>query len=171
MTSKKTSYPPVNLGTSLMLVVFIILCMIVFAVLSLSGALKDLAFSETLASRTNSWYEANNQAEEILADIDRILSGPDSEEAKLQKLQAIEGLTITMDVPENQPYTVDTTDTLVSSIELSYTIPIDDNEVLQVELSTTPQKKHPYTITSWQQLSIQEWNGNETLPVLGSESQ
>jgi len=38
---KKQTHIPVNMGISLMLTVFIILCMILFSVLSLSGALKD----------------------------------------------------------------------------------------------------------------------------------
>ena len=39
MKPKKNSYPPVNVGSSFMLVILVILCMVVFAMLSLSGAL------------------------------------------------------------------------------------------------------------------------------------
>ena len=70
MRVKKTSYPPVNLGTSFLLVIFIILCMIIFAALSLSSALKDYEYSEKNAVRTKAYYEACNQAEEIRVQIE-----------------------------------------------------------------------------------------------------
>lgn len=67
MKEKKASYPPINLGTSFMLVIFILLCMVIFAVLSLSSALKDYDYSKQIADRTSAYYEACNKAEEIYA--------------------------------------------------------------------------------------------------------
>ena len=63
---KKTSYPPVNMGLSLMLVVFIILCMVVLSVLSLSTALKDYDYSAQNAKNTIEYYEACNKADQRL---------------------------------------------------------------------------------------------------------
>lgn len=70
MKSQKTSYPPINMGTSFLLVIFIILCMVIFAVLSLSGALKDYEYSKYNAARTSAYYDACNEAEEIRAKIE-----------------------------------------------------------------------------------------------------
>ena len=66
---KKTSYPPVNMGISLMLVVFIVLCMVVFSVLSLSTSLKDYSYSKENAENTQEYYEACNLGERELAKI------------------------------------------------------------------------------------------------------
>jgi len=66
---KKQTHIPVNMGISLMLTVFIILCMILFSVLSLSGALKDLQYSQKNALRTSAYYEACNTAEKMIADL------------------------------------------------------------------------------------------------------
>ena len=70
MKTKKSSYAPMNIGISLMLVVFIILCMVIFAVLSLSSAQKDYQYSIQTAKRTAAYYEACNRAEEIRAEFE-----------------------------------------------------------------------------------------------------
>ena len=77
MKQKKISYPPIYMGASFMLVIFIILCMVIFAVLSLSAAAKDYEYSQKNAHRTIEYYTANNLAEEKIAEIDRTLQ-PDS---------------------------------------------------------------------------------------------
>ena len=73
MKSKKFSYPPLQIGTSFMLLIFVILCMVTFAVLSLSSSMKDYEYSMKNAERTTEYYEACNQAEEKLAQIDEDL--------------------------------------------------------------------------------------------------
>ena len=78
--AKKTSYSPINMGISLMLVVFIVLCMVVFSVLSLSTALKDYRYSKTNAENTTEYYAACNQAELKLAQIKDNLSTYDENE-------------------------------------------------------------------------------------------
>lgn len=129
MTTKKSSYPPINIGTSFMLVIFIILCMVIFAVLSLSSALKDYEYSKLNAERTIAYYEACNLAEEIRAQI----------EAEERSEEIIE-----------------------------YSVPIDEDEVLQVVLTHQPGTEHTYSIRSWIQDSVADWTGTQTLPVLGS---
>lgn len=69
MNRKKFSYPPINMGTSFLLVIFIILCMVIFAVLSLSGSLKDYEASKQNAARISAYYQACNKAEEIRSEI------------------------------------------------------------------------------------------------------
>ena len=81
MKQKKFTYPPLQIGTSFMLLVFIILCMVTFAVLSLSNSMKDYEYSKKNAERTTAFYEANNLAEEKLAEIDQaLMNGEVSEE-------------------------------------------------------------------------------------------
>ena len=97
---KKRSYPPFNMGISLMLVTFLVLCMVIFAALSLSGALKDYRYSKQNALRTSAYYEANNKAEVILAEL---YENPpkDQSENRLEYLIPIdedEGLQVVLDV-------------------------------------------------------------------------
>ena len=129
MREKKASYPPINIGTSFMLVIFILLCMVIFAVLSLSNALKDYDYTQQRANRTKAYYEACNEAEEIYAKI------------------------------EIENHTED-------SIE--YSVPISENEHLQVILKRNSNTENNYFIHSWLQISTEEWTADHTLPVLGS---
>lgn len=129
MKEKKSSYPPINIGTSFMLVIFILLCMVIFAILSLSSALRDYDYSKQKADRTKSYYEACNEAEEIYANI------------------------------EKENHTED-------SIE--YSVPMNENEHLQVTLKHRSDTENNYFIHSWLQISTKEWTADPTLPVLGS---
>ena len=69
MKDKKFSYPPVQIGASFMLLIFVILCMVTFAVLSLSTSMKDYEYSVKNSEKTIQYYTANNIAEEKLAEI------------------------------------------------------------------------------------------------------
>ena len=65
----------INMGTSLLLVVFVVLCLVVFAVLSISTAQADYNLSSNQAELTSQYYEACNAAEELLAVIDDAATG------------------------------------------------------------------------------------------------
>ena len=129
MREKKSAYPPINIGTSFMLVIFILLCMVIFAVLSLSSALKDYDYTKQKANRTTAYYEACNEAEKIYAKIEEENHREDS---------------------------------------IVYSLPINENEQLQVTLKRQSDAENNYYIDSWLQISTQEWTADPTLPVLGS---
>ena len=59
---------PVNIGTSLFLLVFLILCLFTFAAISLASAHADLVSAEDTATRTADWYAACNTAEQTIRD-------------------------------------------------------------------------------------------------------
>ncbi len=59
-----------NIGTSSLLLIFIVLSLVSFAVLSLSSALNDRRMTMSHLDRTSSYYEACNQAERQLKDMD-----------------------------------------------------------------------------------------------------
>lgn len=65
---KKTDTPAAVGGISL-LVIFVILCLTVFAVLSLSSVRADGRLSEASAVAVRGYYEADCEAEEILAQL------------------------------------------------------------------------------------------------------
>lgn len=69
----KKSYG-VNIGTSSILVIIVILCLICFAGLSIVSANADFKLSEKLADRTTSYYAATSRANEDLAAIDKEFS-------------------------------------------------------------------------------------------------
>ncbi len=57
----------VNIGSSSLLVIFLILCLVTFAILSLSSAKSDHSFSQRLAQHRRVYYEASAKAEETLS--------------------------------------------------------------------------------------------------------
>lgn len=66
MTKKKQSFGVVNIGTTSLLVVFLTLCLVTFAILTLSTAKSDYKFSQKLAEKTTCYYEENNARERAL---------------------------------------------------------------------------------------------------------
>lgn len=57
----------VNTGISLMLVIFVVMCIVTFAVLSYSSAMSDYNLSMKAVERTKLYYQACNRSEEIIA--------------------------------------------------------------------------------------------------------
>ena len=73
MSKHKIQITFMNLGASSLLVIFIVLCIAIFATLSLSGARSDYSFSEKMAHHKTAYYEACNTSELMLEEIDTIL--------------------------------------------------------------------------------------------------
>lgn len=63
----------INVGTSSILVVFVILCLTTFAALSLVSADADYRLAERSALASTRYYTADAQAEDVLASLDFIL--------------------------------------------------------------------------------------------------
>ena len=59
-----------HMGTSLLLSVFLILMLVVFALLTLSSARNNLDFAQTLAQEKKAYFSACNQAEILLSEME-----------------------------------------------------------------------------------------------------
>lgn len=80
MNKNKKESSVINIGSSSLLVIFLILCLVTFATLTLSSAVSDYRFSQKLADRKTAYYEASNRAEELLSQIDEAVKQiPDAE--------------------------------------------------------------------------------------------
>lgn len=125
MKIKKQTYPPVHIGTSFMLVIFIVLCMVIFSVLSLSSAYKDYEYSQKNAKRAKEYYEANNLAEEKLAEIDALIASGDIDSANsviefTVPVNETELLQVSLNIhPEQTPHYKITTWKTISTLEWS----------------------------------------------------
>ena len=60
-----------NIGSASILLVFVILCLVSFAVLSIVSANADSKLSARVLERTTAYYAACNQAEQSLAGMDK----------------------------------------------------------------------------------------------------
>ena len=64
---------PIGIGISSILLIFVILCLLTFAVLSLVSANADYKLVKKNSAHTHEVYEAENSANELMDKIDSIL--------------------------------------------------------------------------------------------------
>ena len=70
---RKKEATGVNVGTSSLLLVFVVMCLVSFATLATVSARADEKLNDKVVERTSGYYDACNQAEDRLADIDNTL--------------------------------------------------------------------------------------------------
>lgn len=59
----------ISTGTTSIVLIFVMLCMLTFSVLSLTSAQANLRLSRKSAERTQAYYEAENAANDVLLEI------------------------------------------------------------------------------------------------------
>lgn len=166
--SEKAPTPFFNIGASSLLVIFLILCLVTFAILTLTSAKSDADFAAKLAHHKTNYYAACNTAESTLDEIDAVLADawqlPDTDtaavfteiETQLTALDSREQLQLSMDFTQSEP-------------TISYAVAIDDKQNLCVTLTLTaaPAKGEAYyRISQWQVQSSGEWKGDQTLNLM-----
>ncbi|MCD7834836.1 MAG: hypothetical protein LUH00_12750 [Lachnospiraceae bacterium] len=168
-------------GISLMLLIFLSLCLITFSLLSLSGATADENLSQKAADRTTVYYEAVTSANEILAEIDTQLAAALKESADAANPEevylaacaeiTVPGTELTWTEAESEIADTDTTtassngsdssaDSPASGL-LSYDVTMTDDQHLHVTLSIRwPEEPSDtlYQITCWKVVSTQDWS-------------
>ncbi len=134
MSFQKKSEPEfhINVGSSSILLIFVILCLISFATLSIVSANADAKLSRRVTERTTAYYEACNQAQADIANMDDTLASVYADSLDEEDYFAAVG--------HNK----------------SYRIPISDLQTLSVTLDIlypTASGDPFYRITSWQVIS------------------
>lgn len=147
---KKASRPLLTTGTSTLLLIFVSLCLLTFAVLSFLSARADQNLSRKTAERTSAYYETCNQAEDRLGETDRMLEKLWQETANEKAyFQAVRETFEDMDFDEE-------------SRMLSFSVPLTDTQVLTVTLKLrTPESGSTfYTISGWKTVNTAEWTAD-----------
>ena len=147
---KKTSRPLLITGTSTLLLIFVSLCLLTFAVLSFLSARADQNLSRKTAERTSAYYEACNQAEDRLGEADQMLEKIWQETANEKAyFQAVRETFEDMDFDEE-------------SRMLSFSVPLTDTQVLTVTLKLrTPESGSTfYTISGWKTVNTAGWTAD-----------
>lgn len=150
MKRDKQSSSFVNIGSSSLLIIFLILCLATFAILSLSSAKSDYTSGQKLAQHKKEYYEASAKAETILAKIDQALAEADNTQES------------------NIPTEVDDISINREGKEVSYEIPMSEKQALHVTLCLNDPKEHEtfYEITAWQVISTNTWEGNQSIELM-----
>ncbi len=131
------------IGISLILVVFILLCLITFGTLSYLQAKADNELSISAAENTLTYYQAECLAQATLAEIDATLARAyvqvDSIDAYAIVLQAEYAI-------NNDIRIARSSDTIL----LTFTTPVNEQEYILASLDITyPSADGYYTITGW----------------------
>lgn len=140
---KRETFSPPALGGSSLLVVFAVLALTVFALLSLSTVRADARLGDAAAEAVSGYYDADCQAQEILA---RLRAGEKPKNCGLSVKETED--------PEQVIY--------------SYTVPISDTQELQVRLRLGGAED--YTVLRWAAAPVGEWDYDDSLPVWDGES-
>lgn len=145
---KQAQVSPPPVGGASLLVVFAVLCLTVFALLSLSTVRANQRLSETSAQAAADYYAADCQAQAVLAWLRTGEANPgDIPEDFLM------GVTIT-DYPDRPGDTV-----------YAYSCPISDSQALEVEVRMeagggwTVLRWQAVPVGGWEETSVEIWDG------------
>lgn len=137
---KKREIPVMNVGISLIILIFMNICLAAFAVLSLENALSDYSLSKKTAEHTTQYYKAVNKIQEQLAEKNQELVNRDKNRHKNGQTLAQKQLKLTEEVSERQ--------------QLSVVLQLD-------ETGRYPQ----YYIKKWKLCSSDDWKADDSLDV------
>lgn len=145
-TDKRQRFSPPAIGGTSLLVVFAVLCLTVFALLSLTTVQADVRLADASAKAVEDYYAADCRAQTVLAYLRAGQAVPET---------ISEDLTITTKLTEYADRSGDRVN--------AYAIPISDTRELQVEVRM--EADGGYTILRWQAVPTGEWAGNEALDL------
>lgn len=163
----------VNIGSSSLLVIFLILCLVTFAVLSLSSAKSDYSFSQRLAQHRQIYYEANANAEEIVSQIDNTLAET-AEDIDLFSPSFSDGLDSYFSAVNETLSGSQINDTNVNcdlfgdDFLISFQVPAGDSQALSVTLKVTDCREAEtyYEIKAWQIINTGSWDNDQPLNLI-----
>lgn len=138
---EKSAFSPPALGGSSLLTVFAVLCLTVFALLSLSTVRADLRLAQRSRQAVQDYYAADARAQEVLA---RLRTGQPLPEGVLVE-------TVSVDYADHG-----------EEIH-SYAIPISDTRELQVEVRI--DTSDDYEVLRWQVVNTGEWSFDGGLEI------
>lgn len=167
MKKDKGRFSFVNIGSSLLLTVFLILCLVAFAMLSLSSAKSDYSVTEQFAEHKTNYFEASSHAEKVLSEVDSILErtaeahgsafSPAYSRAVTEELDgtSIDKINISCNAYRGTPL-------------ISYEVKSGKNQSLQVELLVTDFNSNDsyYEIRKWQLTSDEKWEGDNSVNLM-----
>lgn len=168
----------VNIGSSSLLIIFLVLSLVTFAVLALSTAKSDHTLSRELADHKKEYYEASAEAENILSEVDRILeeqaqtAGGDKARYREQTEAALEGKIIgetALSVVTEDPETDADADADGEERRyVTYSVPVSERQALEVVLEITDPAKAEtyYRIQAWKVVSTDTWEGDQSIELL-----
>ena len=163
---KKREIPVMNVGISLIILIFMNICLAAFAVLSLENAVSDYSLSKKTAKHTTQYYEAVNNVQEQLAKKNQELR--EKAEIKTVETKSTEKKIKVKTVKNMQKQSQkDIKKVAKSQIKLTESVSKSQQLVVTLQLDETggyPQ----YYIQKWKLCSSDDWQADDSLDVYQS---
>ena len=142
MKKRSSGSPPI--GSSSLIAVFTVLCLTVFALLTLSTAQANARLSDASAVAVSNYYEDDCQAEEMLVEIRKVndAGGDPAAPSGVTAVQTKNG------------------------INYGYSCPIDETQSLEVNVS---RQGTVYKILRWEAVRTGERNYDDSIEVWDGE--
>lgn len=157
-TQKGAQRAPISTGVTSMVLVFVMLCLITFSVLSLVSAQADLRLSRKSAERTTAYYEAENAASDVLIALDAILAenaGAPDAASYFAAVRAASGGTLDVEFPDES--------------HVAWQVPLGADQCLQVQVELVypvPADGARWRIVAWQAVGQYDWQQEQPLELI-----
>lgn len=141
----------ISVGSSSILIIIVILCLVSFAGLSIVSAAADYKLSSKLAERTTAYYQASNLANRKLAELDKAF------------------LSLYLESAGEAEYREKIKESFGDSLTFSY--PVSETQSLCVSVSPVypgDETGNFFEITQFQVITAKEIDLDTSLPVLFS---
>lgn len=145
-----------NIGSSSLILIFIVLCLATFGLLSLSSAKSDWNLAEKNANSVKNYYDADKKGEEFVKMVDEVL-------VQLQSKGLEEDAYLAEAKRELSEYYRE--DTGFLTVE----VPMDFDQALHIELSVTSDRDSRYLIESWKVINTVDYEIDDSMPVWGGQ--
>ena len=177
---KKREIPVMNVGISLIILIFMNICLAAFAVLSLENAVSDYSLSKKTAKHTTQYYEAVNNVQEQLAKKNQELrekaetktteakSSQKKAEIKTAETKSTEKKIKVKTVKNMQKQSQkDIKKVAKSQIKLTESVSKSQQLVVTLQLDETGGYSQ-YYIQKWKLCSSDDWQADDSLDVYQS---
>lgn len=149
----------IGTGVSSILMIFVVLCLTTFGVLSFSSARADLNLTKKNGAQIEAFYIVDGIAQEILAEIDSLLytaqsAGGDATIYEETVLSLLATVSPSLTIDKNEEDT----------LKVSYSVPLNEQQYLEVVLTILPYDSlKRYKINSYR--LIQNENGEISIDL------
>ncbi len=151
MNQNKPKQSGINVGTSLVLVAFVLLCLVAFAALSFSSAKSDESLTMQVAERQKLYYSATSEAESTMAKLNQTLKALSQEVSSEEDFyKALSNISFDSNI---------SLETIDSMIQIRIHATMDNTEEIVVTLSPLyiPQSGAYFEILSYKTYRTEEW--------------
>lgn len=142
-----------GVGAASILMIFVMLCVTVFGILSFSSARSDWKLTEKNADAVQRYYTADAQAQALLQELDQRLIQLTAENPGWGAAELAAALTGS--VLQNARFAPSSTPTHLIAI-----VPAGEIQELQIELSISASQPQ-YQVVRYQLLPSAEWSGDD----------